>query len=286
MHSTDAATPPHGTRSAGSRRARRAAEEARAAALRAQQPHPLRWLPRAGVIAALAGITVVLPLTGQVVPGNGTFVAGATAETRDDAPSTIDALAAVPISRGVPVSIAYGTDMGRDATIAASRSIGDARSLLPGCDPDVKTTGSNGKLDTGDLCTLWGSSNEKLRGDAATALAELNVAYKNNFGSNLCVTDGYRTYADQVRLKRTRGGFAATPGTSNHGWGLAVDLCRIETSGTRWTWLNENAPLFGWINPDWAKPGGSGPYERWHWEYERGVREDGSYYSQSGNTRG
>ena len=36
------------------------------------------------------------------------------------------------------------------------------------------------------------------------------------------------------------------------------------------TWLKENAPDFGWDNPDWARSGGSGPYEPWHWEYVAG----------------
>jgi hypothetical protein len=29
----------------------------------------------------------------------------------------------------------------------------------------------------------------------------------------------------------------------------------------------DNAPRYGWINPAWAQPGGSGPQEAWHWEF-------------------
>jgi hypothetical protein len=36
--------------------------------------------------------------------------------------------------------------------------------------------------------------------------------------------------------------------------------------------------VFGWENPAWARPGGSGPYERWHWEYTKGVMADGEYF--------
>jgi len=31
-------------------------------------------------------------------------------------------------------------------------------------------------------------------------------------------------------------------------------------------------------NPAWARPGGSGPHEKWHWEYTKGVMEDGEYW--------
>ena len=67
-------------------------------------------------------------------------------------------------------------------------------------------------------------------------------------------------------------GLAATPGTSEHRWGLAVDLCDgvQKGSGSRFQWLRDNAPAYGWDNPDWARNGGSGPYEPWHWEYVAG----------------
>ncbi len=61
---------------------------------------------------------------------------------------------------------------------------------------------------------------------------------------------------------------AAVPGTSNHGWGVALDLCdgveRFDTPAHRW--LQENAAAFGWFHPAWAQQGGSKP-EPWHWEY-------------------
>ena len=82
----------------------------------------------------------------------------------------------------------------------------------------------------------------------------------------------------QRAVKAQKGGLAAAPGKSNHGWGLAVDLCQDQTSGVKWAWLNENGPAYGWANPAWALPGGSGPHERWHWEYVKGVKDDGEYY--------
>jgi LAS superfamily LD-carboxypeptidase LdcB len=84
----------------------------------------------------------------------------------------------------------------------------------------------------------------------------------------MCITDSYRTYASQVRLYGQKPALAAVPGTSNHGWGLAVDLCGgIESFGTRqYAWMVANAGRFGWLHPEWADPG-NGREEPWHWEY-------------------
>jgi LAS superfamily LD-carboxypeptidase LdcB len=133
---------------------------------------------------------------------------------------------------------------------------------------------TNGGLPASDLCTLW-DGKHTLRADAAVALAKLNLGYRKRFGRDICISDGYRTLAEQRAVKSARGGFAATPGTSNHGWGLAVDLCdgvQNDTSVTYW-WLRDNAPAYGFDNPGWALRGGSGPYEPWHWEYVPGVTE-------------
>jgi D-alanyl-D-alanine carboxypeptidase len=41
----------------------------------------------------------------------------------------------------------------------------------------------------------------------------------------------------------------------------------VEAADEHYAWLLENAPAFGWDNPAWARKGGSGPYEPWHFEY-------------------
>ena len=58
------------------------------------------------------------------------------------------------------------------------------------------------------------------------------------------------------------------PGTSNHGWGQAVDLSGgIQSFGSaEFTWMQANAGKYGWKPPEWAQAGGSKP-EPWHWEY-------------------
>jgi hypothetical protein len=193
-------------------------------------------------------------------------------------PTTVGALTASAPSLLPPASLvpADGVRSVRALADAASRS--QARSPLPDCTPAKSYDGnSNGMLPQGDLCALW-DGHTAIRGDAAIALAEFNQAYVARFGADMCLESGYRTLAQQRAVKASRGSLAATPGKSNHGWGLAVDFCRVLTGGERWAWLNENAPAFGWENPAWARPGGSGPYERWHWEFTKAVKEDGEYY--------
>lgn len=152
----------------------------------------------------------------------------------------------------------------------ASRS--NERAVLPGCDGVVpKVAATNGALPNSILCTLW-DSRFKLRADAAVALAKLNILYQEHFGHDICLTDAYRSLAEQRRLKALKPGLAASPGTSEHGWGLAVDMCDgvDNPSSTQYQWLRINAPSYGWDNPDWARVGGSGPTESWHWEYIAG----------------
>ncbi|MEL7977988.1 M15 family metallopeptidase [Isoptericola sp. F-RaC21] len=147
--------------------------------------------------------------------------------------------------------------------------------VLPGCDGVAAGSGSNGQIPSSELCTLW-DGRTQVRADAAVALAELNEAYKAAWGESMCITDGFRSYAQQVATKAAKGYLAARPGTSNHGWGLAIDICPETYSGSRWDWLAANAPAYGWDNPNWARPGGS-KYEPWHWEYTAGVTQMGGY---------
>jgi murein DD-endopeptidase MepM/ murein hydrolase activator NlpD len=126
---------------------------------------------------------------------------------------------------------------------------------------------SNGMIPASKLCSI-GVAGHALRCDAASAYQALAAAYQKRFGRALCITDSYRSYAEQVRLYAVKPTLAALPGTSNHGWGLAVDLCGgVENFGTvAHQWMQDNAGRFGWLHPRWAEPGGSRP-EPWHWEF-------------------
>ena len=128
---------------------------------------------------------------------------------------------------------------------------------------------ANGRLASSALAPLSWASGHSLRPDAAAQLERLNIAFRARFGHDLSITDSYRSFEGQVRARATRGHLAAVPGTSNHGWGVAVDLgSGVNRFGTpQHLWMRENAPQFGWDLPGWARQNGSKP-EPWHWEFE------------------
>ncbi len=127
---------------------------------------------------------------------------------------------------------------------------------------------ANGAIPASALCPLRYASGHLLRADAAAAFNRLTEAAAAARGAPLCVTDSYRSYAGQVRLYREKPDLAAIPGTSNHGWGVAVDLCGgvQDYATSAYAWMKANAGRYGWIHPAWAEPGGS-RQEPWHWEY-------------------
>ena len=126
----------------------------------------------------------------------------------------------------------------------------------------------NGLFPESALCPVWGAPGERLQPGAAAAFSALSKAYATQTGSPLCITDSYRSLSEQVSVKAKRGRFAATPGTSRHGLGRAVDLCGgVDDFGSpAHQWMRVNAPLYGWFHPAWAEAGGSLP-EPWHWEF-------------------
>lgn len=130
----------------------------------------------------------------------------------------------------------------------------------------------NGKIPLNTLQQIPWAPRYLLRADTTAALAAMNVQFRSEFGYDLPINDGYRDYAGQVEAKAKYGDNAAEPGTSNHGWALAIDIgdrshWAIGFSHPIYLWLKANAGRYGWAHPDWAEPGGVGPDEAWHWEY-------------------
>ncbi|GAB2872066.1 peptidoglycan DD-metalloendopeptidase family protein [Nocardioides pacificus] len=130
-----------------------------------------------------------------------------------------------------------------------------------------RPTYSNGQMPDSALCDAT-PGGHRLSCDAAVSYRLLAADYQAAMGSELCITDSYRTLEGQQALALTKPGLAATPGTSVHGWGRAVDLCGgVETFGTaQHEWMVANGPSRGWVHPDWAGASGSRP-EPWHFEY-------------------
>lgn len=209
---------------------------------------------------------------------------------RDPAPS-VSAGAAPPLSDSEPLADDTGLrsteapssiqkkDYGTNRQPPVSRGGGGsarAQPQLPDwlatCDtsPD-ETDDANGLIPDSNLCELP-TDGLHLRGDAAQAWWRLAESYHREFDKPLCMTDAYRSLDAQQRLSAAKPGLAARPGTSNHGWGVALDLCGgAETFGTaEYSWLLANADDTGWTNPTWAQQGGSKP-EPWHWEYGAGA---------------
>lgn len=130
-------------------------------------------------------------------------------------------------------------------------------------------TALNGKLPSSDLGTIAGT-NQRVLTELVPQTNALRAAFQAHFGKPLVITDAYRDYATQVRLKAEKGSYAATPGTSNHGWGRAIDFgsrVNIENSA-EYKWMKANAPRFGWFHPAWAEDNDpkNGQQEPWHWE--------------------
>ncbi|NYH54274.1 peptidase M15 [Nocardiopsis sinuspersici] len=140
-----------------------------------------------------------------------------------------------------------------------------AENASSGCTAGGAAVHANGHLPESVLCPLP-QPGERLRADAAEAFIELDGAYRQVFGRPMCVADSYRPYHEQVYLfQQMLPGMAAKPGTSQHGLGVAVDLCGgVNRLGTpEHEWMLANAPDHGWHNPAWARGG----FEPWHWEF-------------------
>ena len=128
----------------------------------------------------------------------------------------------------------------------------------------------NGKLS--NLTSIGGS--HKLNSEAASDYKKMVDAAKND-GISWTITDSYRPYEIQDKIfdwdyfnktrkkrkKGTSGTPVAYPGTSNHGWGSAVDL-GVKYGDKAHTWLVDNASKFGFSNP-FKNP----RTEPWHWEH-------------------
>jgi len=123
----------------------------------------------------------------------------------------------------------------------------------------------------------------KLYKDAAASLDSLmNYFAKVQFPGKqtISITDGYRDIEEQRALKARLGDQAATPGRSNHGWGVAVDFWwglptnlrkqekyrQIGFTHPMYKWFFENAWRYGWYNPAALRDNVSLD-EWWHWEF-------------------
>ena len=93
------------------------------------------------------------------------------------------------------------------------------------CGKDPKAY-PNGQFPASALCPLYAFPDQSLSRDAAMAFNAMSNAYQQQTGSALCIADSYRSFPEQIAIKLERPGLAATPGTSQHGLGLAVGVVK------------------------------------------------------------
>ncbi|GAB2471375.1 M15 family metallopeptidase [Xylanimonas ulmi] len=129
----------------------------------------------------------------------------------------------------------------------------------------------NGQILAASLCPIATATGQQATCDAVAAFANLNAAYRQTFGRDITVTDSYRSYADQVAIKVAKGNLAATPGYSNHGWGLAFDLGGgiDDYDSEQYAWMKANGSRFAFFHPTWAEPESPDftKAEPWHWQF-------------------
>ena len=228
---------------AAQQRRQQASDAAAAAQQTADADAALATLAKAAADAAVAGHRAALQRAQQALEG-----------TAKDAADADEQAALLAAADAYPGGASGG---GHGVTGPVGSCAGGDVSVFP-----------NGQIPVSLLCPVWGAPGKYLRADAEYAFDRMSHAYAQAFGRPICVTDAYRSYADQIRVAAERPGFAAKPGTSNHGWGTAADLCGgIESFGSAThAWMLANAPLFGWFHPSWAEPTGVLP-EAWHWEF-------------------
>ena len=190
------------------------------------QTQAVRTLAPSSTLGAMVGTSgIVTPLTVATI----------------NRPGSLSALGAFP-GTGVPASAPTPGSTSTSTTV-----------------PDTLRAYGNGRIPA-EVMTPIGISSHRLWGPAATAFMTMRAAAAAE-GVDIGVTDSYRSYEQQVELAARKGlykngGYAAVPGTSQHGWGLAVDV-DVDPAGL--AWMRANAGRFGYVE--------AVPREPWHWEY-------------------
>ena len=102
--------------------------------------------------------------------------------------------------------------------------------------------------------------------DTYRLLAIQEQAFFTRYSTRPTTSTVTRTYRGQTYWLKKGYAPSATPGTSNHGWGLAIDIANA--SGKTFQWLVANANKYGFYIGvgDSTNPN----FEPWHWEYALG----------------
>lgn len=129
----------------------------------------------------------------------------------------------------------------------------------------------NGKVPASLLVAIpWDREKTLIAAPALADLTRLNTAFKKKFGTPLSIDLAYRTRATQDYYFTELGPLiAAKPGTSNHGWGTAIDVPETydySFRGKYYKWLKLNSKKYNWVHRAYLEEG-SKYAEAWHFEY-------------------
>ncbi|MCV2392757.1 M15 family metallopeptidase [Actinotalea sp. M2MS4P-6] len=157
-------------------------------------------------------------------------------------------------------ALAFGQVLGSVQAADATADVGYGAALVNADNVPYELVGyGNGKIPSSALSTISGTSHE-LWAPAARSFEAMRDAAARD-GVTIGITDSYRSYDAQVDVAArkglySQGGLAAVPGTSNHGWGMALDL-KLDDSAQ--AWIREHGGEYGFVE--------AVPREPWHWEY-------------------
>jgi hypothetical protein len=191
----------------------------------------------------------------------------AVASRISDIQSQILALQAfTPTAQGVPARTTPAPEVSGGGSFA--RHLSDA--MATRSSPTYRLNGDgiptslvaygNGRVPATALREV-GDTGHRLWEPAAEQLTRL-IHDARRAGVDIGITDSYRSYAAQVDVAQrkglySQGGLAAVPGTSDHGWGMAVDL---DLDAQAQAWMRSHGPAYGFHEDT--------PREPWHWGFK------------------
>lgn len=91
---------------------------------------------------------------------------------------------------------------------------------------DGKTVDLSTVAGVDSLKLQQGVNIDRMHPEAVSRMGRLAADYEKLTGQKLEISEGYRDYAEQVRVKKKYGNDAATPGKSTHGMGNTFDVAK------------------------------------------------------------
>jgi zinc D-Ala-D-Ala carboxypeptidase len=154
----------------------------------------------------------------------------------------------------------FAAALDRAVTVETSRAAPapKASTMRAGIPSDLAGYG-NGRIPPGSLSPI-GVGQHRLWAPAAQSFRQMTAAAHRQ-GITIGVSDSYRSFDQQVEVARrkglySKGGLAAEPGTSDHGWGLSLDLSLNREAQS---WMRANAGKYGFHENVAREP--------WHWTF-------------------